>query len=283
MNSKKYPGKGDGKIKNRMIHVGRFLLLGLLLVSCMTRESVGTGPDAVGMEGIRWYLVEVAGSAVSPMAGDKQPHIMLDSAQKRASGFSGCNNFFASYELDGESLKFGPVGATRMACPDLEMGLETEVFKAIEQTKTWKIKNGELLFLDDSKVLARFTMSQASSGSAEGDPKLSGPVWQWMQTLYSDDRKFTPADPENYTVQFREDGTLSVKAACNQKGGTFSVSPGQKRLSIEITHSTMAACPEGSLEDEFVRGLSAAAIYFFKDGNLYLDLKYDSGTMRLSK
>jgi hypothetical protein len=45
----------------------------------------------------------------------------------------------------------------------------------------------------------------------------------------------------------------------------------------------MAACPEGSLEDEFVRGLTAAAIYFIKDGDLYIDLKYDSGTMRFSK
>jgi hypothetical protein len=45
----------------------------------------------------------------------------------------------------------------------------------------------------------------------------------------------------------------------------------------------MAACPEGSLEDEFVRGLSAAAIYFIKDGDLYIDLKYDTGTMRFSK
>jgi len=42
-------------------------------------------------------------------------------------------------------------------------------------------------------------------------------------------------------------------------------------------------CPAGSLEDEFVRGLSGAATYFIKDGDLYIDLKYDSGTMRFSK
>ena len=92
-----------------------------------------------------------------------------------------------------------------------------------------------------------------------------------------------PADSKNYTVQFQEDGTLSVKADCNQKGGTYSASTKERRVSIEITHSTMAACPEGSLEDEFVRGLTAAALYFIKDDNLYMDLKYDSGTMRFSK
>ena len=65
------------------------------------------------------------------------------------------------------------------------------------------------------------------------------------------------------------------------KGGTYSAE--QKRLSIEITHSTKAACPQGSLEDEFVGGLSAAAIYFIKEGDLFIDLKYDTGTMRFSK
>ena len=79
-------------------------------------------------------------------------------------------------------------------------------------------------------------------------------------------------------MQFLDNGTLTVKADCNQKGGTYSIR--DKRLSIEITHSTMAACPEGSLEDEFVRKLSGAAIYFIKDGDLYIDLKYDTGTMK---
>ena len=90
-----------------------------------------------------------------------------------------------------------------------------------------------------------------------------------------------PADPKNYTVQFLEDGTLNVKADCNTKGGTYSLE--EKRLSIEITHSTKAACTEGSLENEFVRGLSATAFYFFKEGDLYIDLKYDTGTMMFSK
>lgn len=104
-----------------------------------------------------------------------------------------------------------------------------------------------------------------------------------METVYSDDRRVVPADSRNYTVQFREDETLNVKADCNLKGGSYSSSPGDKRLSIAITHSTMAACPEESLENEFERELSAATSYFIKDGELYLDLEYDSGTMRFSK
>ena len=162
-----------------------------------------------------------------------------------------------------------------MACPDLQTRLETEIFKSLDKTRTWKIQDEALLFFDSSDVLTRFKKEEI--------PGIAGSIWQWKQTLYNDNQKIVPADPENYTVQFREDGTLNVKADCNQKGGTYAASTKEKRLSIEITHSTMAVCPEGTLEDAFVRGLTATAIYFFKNGGLTIDLKYDSGTMQFSK
>ncbi len=83
---------------------GSALCIALLLVSCMKQATVPFGADAAGIEGIHWHLTEVGGSPVSPMADDKQPHILLDPAQKQATGFAGCNNFFGSYELDGSSL-----------------------------------------------------------------------------------------------------------------------------------------------------------------------------------
>lgn len=257
----------------RAVVFGWAMLLVILLVSCNESEANITMPGAIGIEGPEWPLVEVSGIPVSPLAGERRPFLKFDAVKKQATGFAGCNNFFGSYERDGASLKFGPVGSTRMSCPDLQISLETEFLKALDKTRAWDIRDNVLLLLDDSGVLARFT--------EENIQGVTGTVWQWMQTLYNDDRKVVPADPKNYTVQFQEDGTLNVKADCNMKGGTYSAE--EKRLFIEITHSTMAACPEGSLEDEFVRGLTAAAIYFIKDGDLFIDLKYDTGTMRFSK
>jgi len=40
-------------------------------------------------------------------------------------------------------------------------------------------------------------------------------------------------------------------------------------------------CSPESRSDEFIKNLSSAAIYFFKDGNLFLDLMADGGTMEL--
>jgi len=143
--------------------VGSVMCILMLLVSCMKRDMPPSGTGVEGSEGIRWHLTEVGGSPVSLMADDKQPHILLDRKQNQATGFGGCNNFFGSYERDGSSLTFGPVGSTRMACPDPEMSVETDFFKALEQTHQWKLEGHELLFLDgSSQVLARFSKQNES-------------------------------------------------------------------------------------------------------------------------
>jgi len=148
---------------------------------------------------------------------------------------------------------------------------------------------GDGMCCPSHEVLKRFNVRENRLVPVAGEKpeknmgEIIGTVWQWKQTLYNDDRKAVPADPHNYTVQFRVDGTLTVKADCNLHGGTYSASAEDKTLTIEITHSTMAACPDGSLQEEFVRSLSAAAIYFIRDGDLFIDLKYDSGTIRFSK
>jgi hypothetical protein len=52
---------------------------------------------------------------------------------------------------------------------------------------------------------------------------------------------------------------------------------------LEVTHTTMAACPPGSLAEKFMKDLAAARIAFMHDGNLYLDLMYDTGTMNFAR
>lgn len=267
--------RAEDKRDKKAAGYGMAMLLFILLACFNESRADQTVPVIDGIEDTKWQLVELNNEPVSPLAGEKRPHLLLDSTQKKVTGFAGCNNFFGGYEFDEDALTFGPVGSTRMACPDLQLSLETEFLNALAQTNKWEIKNEALFLLDEEYVLAQFTK--------EDNSEIADTVWQWEETHSNDDRKTVPADPKHYTVQFHEIGTVGVKADCNQKGGTYSVSADEKRLFIEITHSTMAACPEGSLEDEFVRALSTAAFYFIEGKNLYIDLKYDTGTIRLSK
>jgi heat shock protein HslJ len=92
---------------------------------------------------------------------------------------------------------------------------------------------------------------------------------------------FDVDQPENYTLDSQPDGVLQIKADCNQVGAGYSASE-SGTLSIQPGPATMAACPPESRADEFVQNLGIATGYFFQDGNLYIDMMADGGTLELS-
>jgi META domain-containing protein len=94
-------------------------------------EGVGRGEPMYSdnLTGVEWQVSELSGHAVAPSGDRQQPFIIFDAAKKQATGYAGCNRFFGGYELEGVAMKFGPIGATKRACPDLEEGIETEFLK----------------------------------------------------------------------------------------------------------------------------------------------------------
>src|SRR5215510_5562882 len=65
---------------------------------------------------------------VSPLAAP----ISLSFADGRVSGRTGCNTFTGSYTLAGNSIKFGPIAATRMMCAEGVMTEERQFLSALE-------------------------------------------------------------------------------------------------------------------------------------------------------
>jgi hypothetical protein len=62
--------------------------------------------------------------------------------------------------------------------------------------------------------------------------------------------------------------------------GEYTLEDGS--ITIAPAATTLIECPPGSLGREFTRDLEAAAIVFFQDGDLLIDLFADAGTMRFS-
>jgi heat shock protein HslJ len=90
---------------------------------------------------------------------------MFDANKKSAAGYNGCNNYFGQYELQGRSLKFGPIASTRRACPEAQSEVENELMVALEKTHSWVIKDGTLILLDGTNALARFIINKTSETS----------------------------------------------------------------------------------------------------------------------
>jgi heat shock protein HslJ len=147
---------------------------------------------------------------------------------------------------------------------------------------------GDAMCCPTREVTRRFTVEaghlveEHETRPGVQDPGIIGPVWQWVKTRYNDGKTLTrPADSAGYTLQLNSDGTVAVRGDCNRGGGSFTMNG--SKLSVTITHTTLAACPEGSLEGPFIRDLNRTGGFLLKNGRLFLDLKLDAGSMEFDK
>jgi pimeloyl-ACP methyl ester carboxylesterase len=108
---------------------------------------------------------------------------------------------------------------------------------------------------------------------------LQANPWQWV-SFTNPVEQFSIDNPQNYVLTFNEDGTVNIVADCNNAIGAYTTAGSS--LSIEIGPMTMAACPPGSRSDDFIKYLGFAAIYFYDNGQLFIDLFADGGTLGFS-
>lgn len=91
--------------------------------------AASTAVSAEELSGSEWRPSQIGTSAVPPYT---EQFIQFKGDSKLA-GHGGCNRFFGQYEISGNEIKMGPVGATRMACakPIMDLGI---VFFTVQGT-----------------------------------------------------------------------------------------------------------------------------------------------------
>jgi len=102
-------------------------------------------------------------------------------------------------------------------------------------------------------------------------------TWQWVSTITPVEKIEVP-NPERYTIILTDDGKLQARFDCNRGGGEFKISPG--KLSFGPLMSTRMACPPDTLDGPYMRDLQRVTSFFLQNEVLYLELPYDSGTMK---
>jgi heat shock protein HslJ/uncharacterized lipoprotein NlpE involved in copper resistance len=215
------------------------------------------------------FVSLLSGTEITALFGDGQ-----------VAGSAGCNNYTASYTVEDGAITFGPAAATRKACAEPEgiMAQESAYLAALESATAYQIEGDALTLTNAEGVrVAAFTVFDAEAAEASG---VMGETWQWVGTQ-TPTEQISVDDPAKYTIQFLPGGEAHVQADCNVAGGTYTIE--DSHITITITTTTLAACPEGSLGDEFIKELNEAVIYLFEGDDLLIDRIYDSGTMRFVK
>ena len=129
---------------------------GWLLAEGTDAGAFRGGGHLGSLAGSEWQLRDFAGE---PAPAEAWIGFKADGS---AAGQGGCNRFTGGYtEAPGE-LTFGPVAATRMACPEPMMQTESDFFGALDATREAVATHLLLALFDaDGKLLATLTRRDA--------------------------------------------------------------------------------------------------------------------------
>lgn len=120
------------------------------LVLVLSLFSLTACAGGATFEGTSWQLVSMSGK--SPVI-NTQPTINFEDGQ--VYGNSSCNSYGGEYKPGGESIEFGMMMSTAMACADHgAMDQEQEYLAFLGSVGRWEMKDGQLfLFRADGDAL----------------------------------------------------------------------------------------------------------------------------------
>ncbi len=160
--------------------------LGLITVLLFWISSAATSQaQQITLTGSEWLLEDLGGSGVL----DRIEATLTFPSADKVSGNGSCNRFFGPAQIDGEKIELGPLGSTRMSCPEAVMNQETEYLNALQASEHWEWKSPYLLLYTKglTKPL-RFTRKQvddshpASAASERDLTQLFGRIWKLTVT-----------------------------------------------------------------------------------------------------
>jgi len=119
--------------------------------------AVFTVAESVALEGPTWSVTGYnngQGGVVSVIIGTE---LTMQFADGIVSGSAGCNDFNATYEMEGDQITIGPAATTRKMCAEPEgiMEQETQFLAALESAVTYTIDGDRLdmYFEDGARAL----------------------------------------------------------------------------------------------------------------------------------
>ncbi|RZJ71182.1 META domain-containing protein [Flavobacterium sp.] len=119
--------------------------------------------------------------------------------------------------------------------------------------------NGARLNPSDAGEFVLSKQSETEAAKSDGTPmdalpqQITGIHWKLSEV---NSKPVKPSKGQDYFIQLNKDGSFGAFAGCNRMGGKYELKQSKVRLFNII--STMMACPEMKLEDEFKKALETS-------------------------
>jgi heat shock protein HslJ len=197
----------------------------------------GAEGTAAALEGTDWRADAVLVDGVlAPIPAGIEVTLRLDGGQ--ADGTAACNHYGGGYSVSGDSLTFGPLAVTEMACEEPRMSLESAFLAALGATVSYRLDGAQLHLLDASGAdLAVLSAAGAAQGTIEG-------AWQLAEIVQGDMVALIQSDA---TVEFGADGSLTGSTGCNNLMSDYAVEGAS--LKVGPVATTKMACKDGSAQE----------------------------------
>ena len=130
------------------------LAVSTLLWAATTVAQSGAGE--ADMLGTAWLAEDIGGRGVIDRARSTMEFVKPG----QVGGLAGCNRYFGPVVLDGGTIGFGNLAATRMLCPDTLMVQEQRFLKALSEAKRLDLTHEEqilLIYADGTEPTLRFS------------------------------------------------------------------------------------------------------------------------------
>jgi heat shock protein HslJ len=247
----------DGMSDTRHPVIARVSLAdGRFLAGCcrMVAALAAVPQAATSIEGPTWRLTELRGLDPGVLRGAVRP-VTANFKAGRISGFSGCNQFFGPYAVDGDRVTIGTLAGSMMACEGPSMKVENAVHAALAGTFRYVLADNRLTLQAGAVAVMAF--------QAEPAPALEGVTWKITGFNNGRQAVVSPLSGSTLSATFRG-GWVEGFAGCNTFRATYTAEA--DRIVIGPVAQTRKACGgEGVMrqEREFLSALQSATTWGF--------------------
>ncbi len=246
--------------KYQVILMVLVLAVTMLLGAC--RDNGDNPAPGTQLAGVTWYLVAYSGDSGTHQVLDNTPVTLIFNKETgQLGGVSGCNEYGAPYEVDGNSLVLTDniIQTLKLCTDEAVMEQEDAFLLALRAAETFEIQGDTLTIMGGVWTIELTTRPHIVS-PAEG--KLAGTSWK-LVSYTGNMGKRDVLENTMVTMVVAEDGAgIGGNAGCNAYGGDCAIDGNSLTIS-SIFHTEMYCTEEGVMEQEqnFLAALQAAAEY----------------------
>lgn len=238
--------------------------LNYTLVEEVSKTAVSTEPSGVAgadtsnpLDGTLWTLDSYLNEAGETVSLFPETEITLGFEAAEFNGNASCNQYFGSYELNGDNITFGPMGMTEMFClPEELMAQETAYAANLGLVRTYSQGQNELILADENgNPLLTYSTKVPTS--------LTNTLWQVIGYNNGSGGVVSVLQDTEMTAVFAEDGTLAGSSGCNNYTTTYEAEDPNISISEQMAVTRRACANEEQAEQEqqYLAALPLAATY----------------------